>query len=427
MSTQRWATQVSSVAIAGQALAYLLGVVLARNLDVRGFETYVVASAAFILMVAIVPQGLEKYALRVLPPLLERARWAPLRGYLHFSARRTLWAAWLVGLGVALWAWSASSLSPSARLAMVISCAAVPVGAMAHWGLEVLTAMQRPVVATVIFRIVVPTFALAGVAAFIRWAGALNGPAAVACWSLAWVAGLALMAWQIRRAAPQGLRAAAAQESGTQWLAAARPFWVYRALLAIFAQVGVLVLDRLQPSPTTVGAFAVAASTAALAQVLATATNRGYASRLSVLLDQKDFEGIHLLQRQRLRWLALPLMAYLVVVLVFSRELIAFFRPDFIEEGVAPLRILAVATAMSVALALSPTYAKFRGKRSRIYGIVAVAAVVQTGLLLALVPEHGATGAALAYAIGAVVLYGWLTWLAHRDLRGLRAASDGRA
>lgn len=423
MTKQRWATQVSGLAIAGQGLAYLLGIVLARNLDAAGFEIYVVASAAFILMVAVVPQGLEKYSLRVVPPLLEQAQWSPLLGYIRFSARRTLWAAGLVATAVGLWAWNASDFSRSARVAMVISCATVPLGAIVHLGLELLTAMKRPVAATVIFRLAVPAVALLGAAVVILSSGTLDGPRAVACWSVAWAAGLALMAAQIWRAAPSGLWSTRAQQTRTEWLGNARPFWVYRTLLAIFAQVGVLVLDRLQPSPVTVGAFAVAASTAALAQVLATATNRGYASRLSLLLDRKDLDGIHVLQLQRLQWLAPPLLAYVILAFAFSHELVGFFGPAFIEEGVPALRILVPATALSVILSLGPTYAKFRGRRKKIYLEVVIAAVVQIALLTALVPAHGATGAALAYAIGASIMYGRLAWFARNDLLGLRASA----
>ena len=60
------------LAVAGQSVAYLLAVVLARQLGVDGFEAYAVASAAFTLMVMYTPRGLEKYALRILPALFQR-------------------------------------------------------------------------------------------------------------------------------------------------------------------------------------------------------------------------------------------------------------------------------------------------------------------------------------------------------------------
>ena len=67
--------QLAIFAVVGQSAAYLLSIVLARNLEVEGFEAYVVASAAFTLMVMFAPRGIDKYALRLLPALFERADW----------------------------------------------------------------------------------------------------------------------------------------------------------------------------------------------------------------------------------------------------------------------------------------------------------------------------------------------------------------
>ena len=59
------ATRLAMLAVAGQSVAYLLAVTLARQLGVDGFEAYAVASAAFTLMVMYAPRGIEKYALRL--------------------------------------------------------------------------------------------------------------------------------------------------------------------------------------------------------------------------------------------------------------------------------------------------------------------------------------------------------------------------
>ncbi len=53
------------LAVAGQSVAYLLAVTLARQLGVDGFEAYAVASAAFTLMVMYAPRGIEKICVAV--------------------------------------------------------------------------------------------------------------------------------------------------------------------------------------------------------------------------------------------------------------------------------------------------------------------------------------------------------------------------
>jgi hypothetical protein len=52
-----------------------------------------------------------------------------------------------------------------------------------------------------------------------------------------------------------------------------------------------------------VGAFAAAMGMAGPVAVLATATNRAYARRLSILLERRDFATVLDLRNERLRWL----------------------------------------------------------------------------------------------------------------------------
>jgi O-antigen/teichoic acid export membrane protein len=212
-------------------------------------------------------------------------------------------------------------------------------------------------------------------------------------------------------------------EHASQWETEARPFWIYRISLTLLGQAGVIALDWLQAEPVVVGAYAAAMGTAAIAQVLATATNRVYASRLSILLEHREFEALFALRRKRLQWLVLPLMIYLLGTLVFTRELLGLFRPEFVDQGVGALRLLAATTAFTVLLSLAPTYLKFRRRNRATYTTVAIAAAFQIGLLLLLVPPLGATGAACAYAVSTCGMYGAFALMAHGDLQKLRVES----
>jgi O-antigen/teichoic acid export membrane protein len=82
----RAAKQVSALAITGQALAYLLAVILARRLGVEGFKAYVVASSTFILLVMLAPRGFDKFTLRLLPVLLDRGEFARSSACAHTLA-----------------------------------------------------------------------------------------------------------------------------------------------------------------------------------------------------------------------------------------------------------------------------------------------------------------------------------------------------
>ena len=410
------AVRLAVTAIAGQGIAYLLALLLARRLGVVGFEAYVVSGAAFGLMVTFAPRGIEKYARRALPALLERADWAGARGFLHFGLRRTLATALFVGVGVAAWAAWLANLSEATRWAIVVSCASLPAGALVHYGLEVLSAAGREVRALTLYRVATPALALLFVLVLLGLAVELSAAIAAACWGVAWVSVLGSMALETRRALPPAVLRAAPAVDAALWRTEARPFFIYRISLALLGYTGVLALDALQPSAAAVGAYAVAMGTVSLAAVLATATNRAYARKLSILLERRDFATLQALRRERLRWLLPAVAMFLVLSFAFTREVLALFRPEFAEVGVTPMRVLAVATAFTVLLSLAPTYLKFRQHNRSTYATVGSAAAVQGVLLLWLVPVHGATGAALAYAVSMCGMYGAFAWMAHREL-----------
>jgi O-antigen/teichoic acid export membrane protein len=399
----------------------VLGILLARNLGVQGFESYVVASAAFILMVTFVPQGLEKYSLKLLPPLLDRGEPERVRGYLRFAGRRILLACALVGTLVGLWAAFASQLAPQTRWGVVISCLALPAGALVHLGLEVLTVFGRPIAAALVFRVVVPCLVLALVTVLLALGLELRATWAIAGWGLSWCVALLLMGWQVRGVAPFGLLRGTAVQEPALWAAKARPFWTYRVALAVLAQAGVLALEAAQTSPSAVGAFAAALATASIVQVLATATNRVYASRLSLLLERRDYGGIRRLQAERLRWLTPPLLAYLLFVMLFAGPIMALFRPEFVAQGAMALRILSVGTVLSTLLSVAPTYLKHRGENRALFRFVSFAALLQIVLLLLLVPSRGAVGAAIAYCVATSLMYAGLALRAHRELNALQS------
>ncbi|WP_372013608.1 hypothetical protein [Pseudoxanthomonas sp. 10H] len=314
-----WATRLVAVSLAGQALAYALGVGLARHLGVAGFESYVVASAVFILMVTLAPQGLEKYSLKLLPPLVERRAADPLHGFLGFARRRVLLGSMVVAAVVGAWAWHAPGLAADTRLAVVLACLSLPAGAQVHLLLEVLTASGRPLFAGLVFRVLVPatTLAIVGLGLLLPRQPGAQAWWAIAAWGVAWGLAFALMARQVRRDWP-GQAATRDTAASRRWMREARPFWIYRVSMGLLAQAAIVGLEWLQAPASAVGAFAAAFATAAVAQVLATATNRVYAGRLSLLLERGDIGAIHRLRMQRLRWLVPPLLAYLALVLGFA-------------------------------------------------------------------------------------------------------------
>jgi len=410
------------LAVLGQGIVYLSTVLLARQLHVDGFDDYVVASAVFMLMATVAPLGSEKYALRALPVYFERKDWARARGYLRFSLRRVTAVSLLLAAAGVAWAlWPGATLTDSARPSVAVAALGVPVGALVHFGLEALTALGRKVAALAIFRVAVPATALACIGLLLALRVELSATLAVACWGPAWLLGLVLMMLAGRRSLPLALRHAVPLDETPHWRVESRPFFVYRMALGLLGQSGLIAMAWLQAPAAAIGAYAAAAGTAGLATVLATATNRAYGRRLSILLERGDHPGVLRLRRERLRWLLPALGLFLGICFVFGRDILEMFRPAFADAGTTALHILAVGASVSVLLSLAPTYLKYKRRKQATYITVACAALLQTLLLILLVPPLSATGAATAHAVSMCGMYGAFAWLAQRELKVVKA------
>jgi O-antigen/teichoic acid export membrane protein len=394
-----------SLSIIGQLLGMLVTLLAARLLDAAHFSAYAVASALFILLATTAPLGSEKHALRHLPAMVDAGQFGEARGLLDFGLRRTLGMALLSAAAVIGWAMLTLDPGPE-RAAILVTCLSLPAGALCHYGVEAVTAQDRPALAMLLFRVVVPGCALLLVGLALLLNAQVSGAFVVGAWGLGWLLALGALAMAFRAAAPQALRSASIRQSPSVWRAEARPFIAYRLSMSLLAQSPILMLGLLDAPPSDIGIYAAAASTAGLLTVLATATNRAYGRELGLLLGREDFQGIARLRHGRRRWM-LPLVAVLLVLLaLFAEQVLALFQPRFAESGQWPLRILALANAVTVLLALAPTMLKFRGDRRMTYAILIGAAAGQLLALLLLVPRFGATGAAIATLLAMIAMYG---------------------
>lgn len=414
------------IAFAGQLLLVVLTARLARDLSLEAFEAYAVAVAVFVPLVAVVPLGADKLALRVLPPLLERREWALVSGYIRFASRHACLGIGSIGIVGLFWIFGIGDQNPDATAMFVIAAFAVPAAVAAHLALEALTASGSAVVATLVFRVVIPGVVLAQLIVLQLLGFQLTAVIALAIWGAGWLAGGLLLLLCLRKSIPsQVFRVRPAENVG--WRSAAWPFWTYRLLVALMAQAAIIALYWCDAPAETVGAYAVAALVPGLMLVLSTSTNRAYSREIALALESGSLADLRNLAWRRWRWLLPCLVALVLAVFAFSRSLLGWFRPEFIEEGLWPIRILALAAAFTMTFGLAPTVLKFRDRNRVLFRTVAASAALQFLMLLLLAPRFGATGAALSYAVSAIAMYGWLAKLAESELRSLpvKPALDG--
>jgi O-antigen/teichoic acid export membrane protein len=409
-----------AIAFAGQLLVALVTARLARDLGLAEFEAYAVAAAAFLLLSSTASLGADRLALRVMPPLVERGDWASARGYLGFALGRAA-AGTSVAVALALlWAFGAEQ---GGERALLVMTAVLPLGVLARLGLEVVTAAGSAVFAAMALRLAVPVAVLGVLVALPAFGAPPTGATAIAAWGAgAAVACLALL-FKLRADTPaEAWRAAPVGEAC--WAGAATPFWLYRLAVGLIAQSGIIALDRLGAPPDAVGAYAASLTLVAPLLVVSTATSRAYSRDVAILLDRGDAVGLADLIRRRIRWLGPCLIAATLGVFMFTRPLLSLFRPEFVEAGLWPIRILTLTAAFTMTFALAPTILKYRGRNASVLRIVGAAAGGQIALLALFVPPFGATGAAMAAFVTGLATYGRFAVLARAETRALRSG-DG--
>lgn len=414
---------MSVVAVVGQLFAFSISVLLARHLSVDAFEAYVVAAALYLLLLALAAQGLDKYALRLMPGKFDRGQWQLAGDYFVFALTRILVGAVVVGILAAIWAREVREFPPGTLRAVYVSCATVPVGVLVHFLSAVLSATGDCVRSAATTLLLVPAVTLAligiGVAASLEMSGATS----IACWAAGWLVALVVVGRWVHLAwtGPRGRISDGSVRP--PWRQDAFPFWFHRLAMGVVAQIAVLMLDWLQPSAAATGAYAAAMSLATVAAVLAVSTNRMYGREFSILMERNEYPAIYRVCLHRLQWLLPTLGVFLLVTLLFAPQLMKLFRPEFALEGTAALRILALTTATTVVLGVAPTYLKYQRQSRITFVALGACALLQVGLLLALVPRLEATGAAIAYMLSMLLMYGYLTSVAlgqlRRRMRGL--------
>lgn len=390
--------QLCLLALINWGLFYGLTVFLARTLDTRGFHDYSVAVATVMLLSSVATLGLEKYALRVLPAAFEKGEWGIAKGFVGFSIRCLVVASAAVGAIYLYVRWLATEGPVTELWPMLVGVAVVPAVALAQLLIEVLAASGEVVRATFLYRFLFPVGALVFVFGIGSWTGRLTATQAVGGYAAAWLLTLAILWLEARRRMPAEVVEAEARLDRRSWISASMPFLVHSVMMTQFASLGILGLEFVGRSEKSVAVLAACMQTGSFVVLLATATNRYYSPRGSVLIERQDFAGIQRMIRERWRWLIPVTVIYFLGVAIFGRSILRLFGPGF-EDGYVALLWIAGGASISVILAMAPTYLKFVRRNRTVLGITALAALVNFGLIVLLGPRYGAAGAAVAYAI----------------------------
>lgn len=405
---------LSGMALVHYGMFYGIGVLLAHWLGASAYGDYCVAVATVTLAAALGTLGMEKYTLKVLPAMQARGAWSEMRGYWRVSQSVVLAASAAIMLVVLdIEALFSDGLARHAEARALLFLPAV---GMVLLMLEIATAYRTYLLATFIYRVLLPLLLLGLLVSWSHISWPVTASQAACCYGAAWVLTFIAMRWAARRSTPRELWRSPAAYHVRAWIGGSIPFLLQSLLMTLLVQAGVIVLEIVRPHDPEVAVYGAALQTGAVIVLAATSTNRFYLPQLSMMLEKGDAASLR--RRGRSRYLVMALLCgpFLIVCLLFGRSILGWYGPSF-RDGYLALCVLAAASSLTTMLALAPHYLQFVGRHRWVLGTTASAAAANIGLCVALAPRHGALGAAVAYALSLTGMYLTCLLLMHWDMR----------
>jgi len=184
------------------------------------------------------------------------------------------------------------------------------------------------------------------------------------------------------------------------WLLTALPIVMVEGFYSLLAYSDVLVLQQFRP-PDEVAVYYASVKTLALVSFIYYSVSAMTAHRFSTYHITGDRKGLAAFLREAINLTFWPSLVATVLLLICGRPILGLFGPQF-TEGYYLLFILAVGLLARAAIGPVERLLNMLGQQ-RVCALVYLGAfAINIGLCLALIPQFGMTGAAIATATALV-------------------------
>jgi O-antigen/teichoic acid export membrane protein len=195
----------------------------------------------------------------------------------------------------------------------------------------------------------------------------------------------------------------------------------------LLGQTDVLLMSALRGS-LDAGLYSAAARTGALVGLALVAGNAVVAPMIASCHSQGDVVGLRRVVRTGTRMALAGSLTLAAALVVFGREVLAFFGPEY-AGSYAALLVLCAGQVISAGIGPVGYLLSLTGHErtaARVYGVCAVVNVAASAILI---PRWGLTGAAVATAGSMVMWNVWLRVLVRErlNLGGFLFAREGAA
>jgi len=388
-----------SLQVTEAGLGFLTSVVLARLLGAAEYGAYAfaIAFAGFLAIPAVL--GHDSLAVKESAVLKATQSWSRLRAFSAGARRRVLFLSLIVTAAGFLFLSSAqTSLAPGFQHATLFSLVVVPIVALLRLHEGFLRGIGHVVIAQVPDKAFRPgLFLLFALGAPLVFADFRSGAQAVVLNVFATTLGFLLIVGLWYRYRPAENHLAPVDPAGDKGFRHALPFALLAGLGIINTQTDVLMLGFMG-TPEDVGFYRIASRVASLVAFALTAVGAALAPRIAALHatgDRSEMQNLSTKAALATTLFALPM----ALVLVFGGSWILLLFGEEFQKGSTALAVLSVGQLINAAMGVVGLLLTMTGHHALVARTLTFSAVLNIALNAALIPQFGASGAAIATTI----------------------------
>lgn len=408
------------VRVASLALLFGVQALLARLLGVAQFGVFVVALAVMGVLQMFARQGFEVAASRFVGAYLGRREWGLVRGFIRVAllAVSVGSAVFAVCLAVVA-AWRGYSMEDGMMASLWLAAAILPIASVLQIESAVVRGLGHTAVSDVPMWIVHPVALAAGVALAILAAEAERRATTALSVYLAVTSGTLLLQHVVmRRLLPRPVKTAAAEYRWHEWMTAAPAMMLFAGSAMLLSQVNTIILGAMAPAAEA-AIFNIAGRIAGVMQLITFCFIGAVGPVAARLYAEQRLDELARIIETATRWVFAATAVAVAVLVLAGRPMLAIFGTEF-EAGYGSLLVLAAGQTVWAATVPAGVLLNMTGHHNVSAKILMLAAVVNVVLCVALVPEYGSMGAAVATAVAIVLWNGAMAWSAYRRV-GIRA------
>ena len=360
-------------------------------------------------------QGFDIATVRFVADYQSRAEWGLLRGFLRFSRTLVLSASVAVAASMALVAWLfRSQLGQEALWACWLAAATLPIYAQVQIHESSIRGLGF-VVRPQFIGVLSPALLIAGLLLAVTMFGiaptADTGMAIYLGATAVCFAGLWLMA---RAKTPAAVRAAAPATERRNWLNASFAMMFLMSFGPILNQISIVILGAMDGN-TAAGQYGAAVRISYIIQPFIVAQNVAIQPMIADLLARGDRDELRRITQIAARLVFLAAMAAAAVMVVFGEWILGLLGEGFVS-AYPVLVIMIGANLVFAAAGPASMLLNMSGNHDVSAKILALCAAINLILLVALIPNYGAVGAAIATMLTMSVWCGLMVLAAWRRL-----------